>query len=60
MAQKQKLQASKSQHKELRTWAILHVGDKLKWLGDVVAYDADAAIAEAEKKLPPRQNLWAI
>jgi hypothetical protein len=50
MVQKQKPQPSKSQRKELQTWAILHVGDKLRWLGDVVAYDAGAAIAEAEKK----------
>jgi hypothetical protein len=48
MVQKQK-QQPKSQRKELHTWAILQVGDKLRWLGDVVAYDADTAIAEAKK-----------
>jgi hypothetical protein len=50
MVQKQKPPPSKGQRKEMQTWAILHVGDKLKWLGDVVAHDADTAIAESVKK----------
>jgi hypothetical protein len=60
-------QPSKSQRKELHTWAILHVGDKLRWLGDVVAYDAGTAIAEAEKqfgqdatKLRAERRKWPI
>jgi hypothetical protein len=41
---------SKGQRKELQTWAILHVGDKLRWLGDVVASDAQTALAEGAKR----------
>jgi hypothetical protein len=50
MAREPKQQPSKNQRKALLTWAILNVSDKLRWLGDITAYDADAAIAEAAKK----------
>jgi hypothetical protein len=51
MVQEPKQQPSKRQPKKaMQTWAILHVGDKLRWLGDVVASDAEAAIALGTQK----------
>jgi hypothetical protein len=50
MTQRPKQQPAKGGRKELQTWAILHVSDKLRWLGDVVSTDADTAIAEGAKR----------
>jgi hypothetical protein len=44
MVEKPTQQTSKSQRKEKHTWAILFVGDKLRWIGDVEATTAEEAI----------------
>jgi hypothetical protein len=50
MAKESKPQPSKDKPKAMQTWAILHIGDKLRWLGDVMASDAETAIVLGSKK----------